>query len=59
MRIKKIFSRIQAKKGKKGGSLSCGGGRKIKLDSERQVKPWIGFGISRATYYRKKAKNEI
>lgn len=46
----------QALKGSKGGKVSK---RKPVATSEQSLKPWQELGISRATYYRKKAaKNE-
>ncbi len=41
---------IQSIRGKK----SKGGGRPVLSSSERQSRPWVEFGISRSTYYRKK-----
>ena len=55
------FSASQAKKGRKGGQKSVGGGRPlgtIKVESEAQQKPWETLGISRATYFRHK-KSEL
>ncbi|MFA0012229.1 replication initiation protein [Vibrio lentus] len=51
------FRLSQAKKGAKGGKI---GGkiskRKPVESSERTLKPWEDLGISRPTYYRRKAK---
>lgn len=55
---KQGFSDWQSKQGKKGGLISKGGGRKVQVESERQSKPWVGLGISRATYYRTKKFNK-
>ena len=44
----------QALKGSKGGRVSK---RKPVATSEQSLKPWKELGISRATYYRRKAKN--
>ena len=45
----------QALKGSKGGKASK---RKPVATSEQSLKPWEDLGISRATYYRNKAKNK-
>jgi len=59
--IKNTHTRdIQAIRGKKGGSLSHGGGRpvgRITIGSLNSEKEWIALGISRSTYYRR-LKNE-
>lgn len=47
------FRQSQAKKGAKGGKASK---RKSVASSERTLKPWEDLGISRPTYYRRKAK---
>lgn len=49
-------SKIQAIRGKKGGSMSHGGGRplgSIQHGSLNSKKPWIALGVSRSTYYRR------
>ena len=46
-------SQWHAKKGSKGGKVSK---RKAVESSERTLKPWEDLGISRPTYYRRKAK---
>lgn len=54
------FSKEQAKRGKKGGKTSRGGGRPegaINPNSALTLKPWEELGISRATYYRRKKDN--
>ncbi len=43
----------QALKGSKGGKVSK---RNVVATSDRTLKPWEALGVSRATYYRKKAK---
>jgi hypothetical protein len=48
------FSESQAKKGRKGGQKSVGGGRPIDKESEAQQKPWEALGVSRRTYFRRK-----
>lgn len=48
------FSALQAKRGSKGGKASK---RPPINNSEATLKPWEKLGISRATYYRQKAKN--
>ncbi len=51
------FSKVQARRGKKGGEKSKGGGRpigSIEADSARTLKPWLALGMSKATYYRRK-----
>lgn len=50
------FSALQAKRGSKGGAISKRGKCE---QSERTQKPWENLGISRATYYRQKAKNTV
>ena len=45
----------QTLKGSKGGKVSK---RKPVATSDRTLKPWEALGISRATYYRKKSKNQ-
>lgn len=45
---------LQSIRGKKGGKISRGGGRK-KVIGE----PWLDLGISRSTWYRKKLKGDI
>jgi len=48
-------SEIQAKRGRKGGLVSRGGGRKkgsISIGSLSTRKPWEVMSISRSTYYR-------
>ena len=52
----KGFSDWCARKGKIGGQKSKRG---ASIDSARTLKPWDSMGISRATYYRKKAKGEL
>ena len=47
-------SSIQSKRGRLGGKVSRGGGRKINKESESQSKPWLKLGISRSSYYAKK-----
>ncbi|HIF9218099.1 TPA: replication initiation protein, partial [Photobacterium damselae] len=42
------FSESQARKGRKGGHKSTGGGRPSLNE------PWVELGISRATYFRRK-----
>lgn len=49
------FSAYQASVGRKGGKKSK---RKPVATSEASTKPWEKLGISRATYYRRKNKNE-
>ena len=44
-------STIQAKRGRKGGTLSKGGGRKKTVTMNGA--PWDTLGISRSTYYRR------
>ena len=51
------FSAVQSSRGKVGGKISRGGGRPVSSDSDRQQKPWEREGVSRATYYRRKAKS--
>lgn len=50
------FRQSQAKKGAKGGKASK---RKSVASSERTLKPWEDLGISRPTYYRRKAKGQV
>ena len=50
------FRQSQAKKGSKGGKVSK---RKPIESSERTLKPWVGIGISRRTYFRWKAAGKI
>lgn len=45
----------QALKGSKGGKVSK---RKPVATSEQSLKPWETLGISRATYYRNKARKQ-
>lgn len=51
-RGRKNRSEVQAAKGRKGGKISKRG---IVEDSARSLKPWVELGISRATYYRRRA----
>ncbi len=56
------FSKEQAKRGRKGGAKSKGGGRpigSIEADSARTLKPWEELGISRRTYYNRKKKGTL
>ncbi|HIF9266835.1 TPA: primase C-terminal domain-containing protein [Photobacterium damselae] len=48
------FSESQARKGRKGGQKSTGGGRPIDENSLEQLRPWETLGISRRTYYNRK-----
>lgn len=52
---KEGFSQWQAVQGRKGGKASK---RKPVSDSESTTKPWLLMNISRATYYRRKAKSK-
>lgn len=55
--VKKTHSiEVQKIRGRKGGAISRGGGRKKDSTSDSQTKPWESLGISRSTFYRKKAK---
>ena len=45
-------SEIQSKRGRIGGKISRGGGRKKDIESNESKKPWLNLGVSRATYYR-------
>lgn len=47
---------IQRKRGSVGGRKSRGGGRRIDVNSERNIKPWDDMGISRTTYYERKKR---
>ena len=47
---------IQSIRGMLGGKKSHGGGRKINVKSESQLKPWEALGIARSTYYLRKKK---
>ena len=49
---KKNRSEVQATKGSIGGKVSR---RTSVADSARSLKPWESLGISRATYYRRRA----
>ena len=53
------FSQWQARQGAKGGKVSKGGGRPIVEGSERAMKPWEAMGISRKTYYKRKAQGSL
>ncbi len=44
------FSQIQSRRGKKGGLKGCGGRPNVVGE------PWVALGISRATWYRRQAK---
>ena len=48
------FCARQSERGRKGGLISRGGGRPQKATALDKIKPWVGLGISRATYYRRK-----
>jgi hypothetical protein len=53
-------SSIQSQRGRAGGSISKGGGRKAQQDSQESTKPWVGMGISRrAFFYLKKRDLEL
>lgn len=49
-------SDIQSIRGKKGGGISKGGGRVKSSVSNETLKPWVGLGISRSTFYKRKSK---
>ncbi|EAA2610927.1 TPA: replication initiation protein [Escherichia coli] len=49
-------SEIQSVRGRKGGRVSKGGGRKSSPTSNENVKPWCKEGISRSTFYERKRK---
>ena len=50
------FSAVQAHRGRKGGIKS---GEVRRQGSVAESQPWVAMGISRATYYRRKAAGEI
>jgi len=51
-------SEIQSVRGRVGGKISSGGGRKKSLSSQESESPWINLGISRrAFFYQKKKAN--
>jgi len=51
-------SEIQSVRGRVGGKISSGGGRKKSLSSQESESPWISLGISRrAFFYQKKKAN--
>lgn len=50
-------SEIQSFRGKIGGLVSRGGGRKISENSERQKKPWLSLGVGKTKYYKLKKDN--
>ncbi|MFC0269833.1 replication initiation protein [Kushneria aurantia] len=50
------FSQRQAAQGRKGGVRS---GQVRREGSAAESQPWVALGISRATYYRRKAAGEI
>ena len=56
---KKGSKEDKAKAGAIGGTKSKGGGRPVVDDSARQSKPWEVMGISRKTYYKKKAQGNL
>ena len=47
---------IQSIRGKKGGVISRGGGRKVNKLSDNQLKPWVDLNISRRSFYYLKKK---
>jgi hypothetical protein len=51
-------SEIQSVRGRVGGKISSGGGRKKSLSSQESESPWVNLGISRrAFFYQKKKAN--
>jgi len=52
-------SEIQSLRGKKGGVISSGGGRKKNSESINNKMPWNALGISRRTYFYRKKKRVI
>jgi hypothetical protein len=50
------FSHWQSVQGKKGGKAS---GVKRRNNSEAELQPWNALGVSRATYYRRKAAGRV
>jgi len=50
------FKQWQSVQGKKGGKAS---GVKRRINSEAESQPWNALGVSRATYYRRKATGVI
>lgn len=51
-------SAVQSIRGRKGGKISKGGGRKVDAESLESKSPWFDLGISRRTYFYMK-KNRL
>jgi len=50
-------SSIQSVRGKIGGLISRGGGRKKSPHSEATLKPWIELGVGKTKYYKLKGSS--
>ena len=49
-------SEIQSVRGRVGGKISSGGGRKKSLSSQESESPWVNLGISRSAFFYQKKK---